>query len=161
MEVSAPRIRFAGTDDARLAAQAPAHWRRKAAEKRFQKDRDQELVAGGLLADMLADLGVAADGELAIAEEACGKPWLRDFPGIHFSLSHTDGLVMCAVADHSVGCDVERIVPLDDDLRKEIGSIEAWTKREARFKCGSSAGEPRAVPAPEGYGAAISEGGVR
>lgn len=161
MEVSAPRIRFAGTDDARLAAQAPVHWRRKAAEKRFQKDRDQELVAGGLLVEILAELGVATDGELAIAEETGGKPRLRDFPGIHFSISHTDGLVMCAVADHPVGCDVERIVPLDDDLRKAIGSLEAWTKREARFKYGEGAGEPRTVSAPAGYCAAISEGGVR
>lgn len=161
MEVSAPRIRFAGTDDARFAAQAPAHWRRKAAEKRFQKDRDQELVAGGLLADMLAELGVAADGELVISEETGGKPRLRDFPSIHFSLSHTDGLVMCAVSDHPVGCDVERIVPLDDDLRKAVGTLEAWTKREARFKCGDNAGEPRTVSAPDGYCAAISEGGVR
>ena len=161
MEVSAPKIRFAGTDDARLAALAPAHWRRKAAEKRFEKDRDQELVAGGLLADMLSELGVVADGELAIAEETGGKPRLRDFPEVHFSLSHADRMVMCAIAGHPVGCDVERIVPLDDDMLREIGSIETWTKREARFKCGATADEPRAVPAPKGYCAAISEGGVQ
>ena len=161
MEVSATKIRFAGTDDARLAALAPAHWRRKAAGKRFQKDRDQEFAAGGLLVDMLAGLGVTADGELAIAVDPGGKPRLRDFPKIHFSISHTDGLVMCAVADHPVGCDVERIVPLDEDLRKAIGSLEAWTKREACFKCGTSAGAARTVSAPTGYCAAISEGDVR
>lgn len=154
------RIRFAATDDAHLAALAPVHWRLKASEKRFAKDRDQELVAGGLLADMLAESHLElADPEIAV--DSNGKPSLRDFPGVHFSISHTDGLVMCAVADHSVGCDVERIVPLDDDLRREIGSLEAWTKREACFKCGEGAGEPRTVSAPAGYCAAISEGGVR
>lgn len=154
------RIRFAVTGDAHLAALAPAHWRRKATEKRFAEDRDQELVAGGLLVDMLVDsFPGAADPEIAV--DPGGKPSLCDFPGIHFSISHTDGLVMCAVADHPVGCDVERIVPLDDDLRKAIGSLEAWTKREARFKCGEGAGEPRVVSAPAGYCAAISEGGVR
>ena len=154
------RMRFARTDDARLAALAPAHWRRKAAEKRFQKDCDQELVAGGLLADMLAEVHPGLS-DAVITVDSGGKPRLRDLPGIHFSLSHTDGLVMCVVAGHPVGCDVERLVPLDEDLSREIGSLEAWTKREARFKCGATAGEPRDVPAPDGYCAAISEGDVQ
>ena len=151
------RFRFAATDDARLAALAPAHWRRKAAEKRFAKDRVQELVAGGLLVEMVAEFRrerISAD--LAIDVDPGGKPRLRDFPDIHFSVSHTDGLVMCAVADRPVGCDVERIVPLEDEVRVTIGSIEAWTKREARFKCGEESGEPRAVSAPAGYCAAIA-----
>ena len=152
-------IRFARTDDSRLAALAPAHWRRKAAEKRCQKDRDQELVVGGLLSDMLAELGIDTEGELAIVEEPGGKPRLRDFPDVHFSMSHTDGLVMCAVSDRPVGCDVERIVPLDDDLAREIGSIEAWTLKEAAFKCGASAGKANGFPAPKGYCAAVAQRG--
>ena len=152
-------IRFARTDDLRLAALAPAHWRRKAAEKRFQKDRDQELAVGGLLSDMLVGLGIVAKGELAIVEEPGGKPRLRDFPDVHFSVSHTDGLVMCAVSDHSVGCDVERIVPLDDDLKREIGSIEVWTLKEAAFKCGTSVGKAYGIPAPKGYCAAVAQAG--
>ena len=152
-------IRFARTDDSRLAALAPAHWRRKAAEKRFQKDRDQELVAGGLLADLLAGLGIATKGDLAIVEESGGKPRLRDFPGTHFSVSHTDGLVMCVVADHPVGCDVEKIVPLDDGLKRAIGSLEAWTLKEAAFKCGTSVGKAYGVPAPKGYCAAVAQAG--
>ena len=154
------RVRFAKTDDVHLAARAPAHWRRKAAEKRFHKDRDQELVAGGLLAEMLTEI-CPIESDLAIDVESDGKPKLRDFSDIHFSLSHTDGLVMCAIAGYPVGCDVERIVPLDEDVRREIGSIEAWVKREAKFKCGATASEPRTVSAPEGYCAAISEGGVQ
>ena len=151
-------IRFARTDDSRLAALAPAHWRRKAAEKRFAKDREQELVAGGLLADMIAALHPGLD-DLVIEENAVGKPRLRAFPGIHFSLSHTEGLAMCVVADHPVGCDVEKIVPLDDDLKRTIGSLEAWTLKEAAFKCGSSACKAHGVPAPNGYCAAVAQRG--
>ena len=149
------RVRFARTDDTRLAALAPAHWRRKAAGKRFAKDREQELVAGGLLADMIAALHPGLD-DLAVEEDAAGKPRLRALPGIHFSLSHTEGLAMCVVADHPVGCDVEKIVPLDDDLKRAIGSLEAWTLKEAAFKCGASA-VPRVHPAPSGYCAALAE----
>lgn len=159
MEGFGLRIRFAQTDDVRLAARAPAHWRQKAAEERFPKDRNQELVAGGLLAEMLSEV-CPVKSDIVIDMDANGKPAFRDFPKVHFSLSHTDGLVMCVIADRPVGCDVERIVPLDEDVRKEIGSVEAWTKREAKFKCGRAAGEPRAVSAPEGYCAAISEGGL-
>lgn len=151
------RIRFAATDDARLAAFAPAYWRRKAAAKRFAKDRAQELVVGGLLAEMVSEFRrERMSADLVIDADPGGKPCLRDFPDIHFSVSHTDGLVMCAIADRPVGCDVERIVPLEDEVREEIGSIEAWTKREARFKCGEGSGEPRAVSAPAGYCAAIA-----
>ena len=96
--------------------------------------------------------------ELKVAVDSAGKPFLPDRPDIHFSISHSDEVVMCVVADHPVGCDVERIVPIDDGLRKAIGSIAAWTLKEARFKCGATAGEPRAVSAPEGYCAAVAEG---
>ena len=121
---------------------------------RFERERRQELVVGGLLVDMLRrelkrptfDFGSGAGG----------KPCLPAFPEIHFSLSHSDEVVMCVVADRPVGCDVEKIIPLDEDLKREIGSIEAWTFREAVFKCGVEGAAPRAVEAPCGYAAAVA-----
>ena len=145
-------VRFARIDDMRLAALAPVHWQEKAAKMRFMRERRQELVAGGLLAEM-ANIPYAAR---PCAAEPTGKPCFPDRPDLHFSLSHSDEVVMCVVADRPVGCDVERIVPLDEDLKREIGSIEAWTFREAVFKCGVDGAEPRAVEAPAGYCAAVA-----
>lgn len=115
---------------------APAHWREKAAKMRFRREQRQELVAGGLLADMIYGYG-----------------------RIYFSMSHSDEVVMCVVSDRPVGCDVEKIVPLDEDTRREVGSIEAWVCREAVFKCGDPAAKARPVEAPSGYAAAVAFAG--
>ena len=40
-----------------------------------------------------------------------GKPYLPDYPEVHFNLSHSGNRVMCIVSDHEVGCDVEKIDP--------------------------------------------------
>ena len=153
-------IRFARIDDDRLAALAPERWRRKAAQMRFERERRQELVVGGLLADMLRSELKCQTFDFSTSSD--GKPCLPAFPEIHFALSHSDEVVMCVVADRPVGCDVEKIVPLDEDLKREIGSIGAWTFREAVFKCGVDGAEPRAVEAPCGYAAAVAfvNGGI-
>ncbi len=38
-----------------------------------------------------------------------GKPFLKDFPNIYFSMSHCAGKVVCAVADVPVGTDIQDI----------------------------------------------------
>jgi len=38
-----------------------------------------------------------------------GKPVLRDFPGLHFSLSHSGNAVLCALDRRPVGADIEMI----------------------------------------------------
>lgn len=143
--------RFARIDDDRLAAKAPRHWREKSVKMRFERERRQELVAGGLLADMLPELK-----SYDIALTPSGKPYLVNYPQLHFSLSHSDEVVMCAISDGPVGCDVERVVELSAEMRQKIGSIELWTLKEAEFKRGKSAAAAYSVPAPEGYSAAIA-----
>lgn len=154
-------IRFARSDDARLAGMAPEHWRRKADGKRFEKDRRLELVAGGLLADMLSPLIPKSQSPFPVVSVSpSGKPFLPAVPDVHFSLSHSEEVVMCVVADRPVGCDVEKVVPLEDEMKRAVGSIANWTLREAAFKCGEGADAPRHVPAPDGYSAAVAERSV-
>lgn len=152
-------IRFARIGDAALAAKAPTHWREKAAAKRFERDRNQELVVGGLLVSMLEEVAPAAlaGGDPEIRLTAAGKPLLAAMPEVCFSLSHSDEVVMAAVSLRPVGCDVEKVEPLSSELAAQIGSIEAWTFREALYKCGNPAARVRAVPAPRGYAAAVAD----
>jgi len=154
-------LRFAFADDAALAARAPAEWRVKAASMRFERDARLERVAGGLLAEMLAARGVATP---RFALGRFGKPELADAVGLHFSLAHSDAVVLCAVADRPVGCDVERLV-VGPSRNRDF--YERWTRREAGLKmtgCGFANGagfdDPphpaaRNIWAPEGYVAAI------
>ena len=44
----------------------------------------------------------------AIALTATGKPYLPDFPNVHFNITHCDGLVACAFDHHEIGLDAER-----------------------------------------------------
>jgi 4'-phosphopantetheinyl transferase len=73
-------------------------------------DRDEYTVAHAALRLILAARLGRAPQALVFARGAQGKPALH---GLEFSLSHTRGLALVAVAAVPVGVDVERIEPLD------------------------------------------------
>lgn len=85
------------------------------------EDTLQSVSAGGR--GTLQDVPAGGRGTLlcekmmTIALGEQGKPFFRDHPGIHFSLSHTKHWVMAAVSDHPVGCDIETIDRHDDDRK--------------------------------------------
>lgn len=57
-------------------------------------------------------------GVLRTEREENGKPYLPDFPGLHFNLSHSGGMLLCAVDSRPVGVDVERIREIEPDVAK-------------------------------------------
>ena len=82
------------------------------------------------------------------------KPYI-EMENVHFSISHTNGLVACAVSDTPVGIDCEGILPRDDKsiqnfanryfLENEINLLKSnefslvdfykiWTAKEAIYK---------------------------
>jgi len=154
-------IAFATTSDRELFEMAPPEWRQKAQTMVFERDRQLELVAGGLLVRMLAKHGVVRP---KFVFGPYGKPGLADGSGLHFSISHSGSVVMVVISDCPVGCDLERIV-LEPGRDREF--YELWTRREAGLKMRGSgfatgvapdaAPDPlaRNVPAPAGYIAAI------
>lgn len=80
------------------------------------------------------------------------KPVLRDYPNIHFNLSHCKKGVMCVIADHPIGCDIEEIEKKldirlchscynDSEVAHITSSAEPcieftklWTRKEAALK---------------------------
>ena len=38
-----------------------------------------------------------------------GKPYLQDYPEVHFNLSHAGNRVMCVVSPEPAGCDIEGV----------------------------------------------------
>lgn len=81
-------------------------------------------------------------------ENEHGKPSLKEYPHIHFNLSHCRSIVACAVDNAPVGIDVEDLgrysecvarYCMNDDEMSQIGSSDLiftrlWTQKEAVFK---------------------------
>lgn len=57
---------------------------------------------------------------LSIAKGEYGKPYLTDYPYIHYNISHTDGLVVCAIGDEPLGIDVEKIRTYPHEIVRKI-----------------------------------------
>ena len=105
-----------------------------------------------LLRGFKAFTGIEATGGLAFAYGEHGKPTLRDYPDVHFSMSHTRGAVAVVLSDNPVGIDIERadrrISPtlvrhcMNEDECRRIESaanpqaefLRLWTMKEATAK---------------------------
>lgn len=59
------------------------------------------------------------DYEIEIGEH--GKPYLVNLP-YHFSISHSNGLVACAVADTQIGVDIERRSTMSPEKIRSISA---------------------------------------
>ena len=92
-----------------------------------------------------------AAGRLEIARGQYGKPFFPGRPDLHFNLSHSGGLALCALGDEPVGADIEWVRPRRAGLPRyaltpgEYGEFLArgggwdafyalWTRREAWVK---------------------------
>lgn len=53
-----------------------------------------------------------------------GKPYLPDYPHIHFNLSHCRGLIVCAFSKEEIGVDAELIRPYNGRAAKRIFAPE-------------------------------------
>ncbi|WP_020471614.1 4'-phosphopantetheinyl transferase family protein [Zavarzinella formosa] len=122
---------------------------------RVARIRDQFIQARGSLRVLLAHYLRCEPLAVPIFLADGGKPCLPPETGLHFNLSHTDGLAAFAVAETPVGIDVEqvRIVPDAIGLVQRFFSprehsqfceldpteipaafLRAWTRKEAVLK---------------------------
>ena len=51
-----------------------------------------------------------------IGYEKSGKPYLREYPDIHFNLSHSGAYVCCGLSDSPVGVDIQKITDVKKGL---------------------------------------------
>ncbi|MCD8338227.1 MAG: 4'-phosphopantetheinyl transferase superfamily protein [Lachnospiraceae bacterium] len=117
---------------ARYYREMSAARREKIDRLRLEKDRKLSLAAGILLDRGLQTYGLREAGVRIVPGEH-GKPYLPDFPDIHFSLSHSHEMAMAVFADTEVGCDIEYQKQLNEKLARRFFCPEeyAWmTERE-------------------------------
>ncbi len=91
--------------------------RQQAQAFRFQRDRDLYTAAHLFLRRILSCYASLSPDRWQFSRNAYGKPALADpaYGWLQFNLSHTHGLIACAVArDRAVGVDVEGIRNLSD-----------------------------------------------
>ncbi|WP_295056449.1 4'-phosphopantetheinyl transferase superfamily protein [uncultured Fibrobacter sp.] len=100
----------------------------------------QSLGVGLLLKRACRDAGFeGADNHIAYGEN--GKPYLVDFPEVHFNLSHSGERVMCVISPFEVGCDVEVIKGDRGKLAERFFKPEesAWIKHFETLEAQSEA----------------------
>ena len=86
-----------------------------------------------------------------IALEPNGKPYLPDYPNVHFNISHCKRGCVVAVADYPVGVDIQEIRPFSWDVARRVccedelafllnckdkdrAFIRIWVKKESWVK---------------------------
>ncbi|WP_163266787.1 4'-phosphopantetheinyl transferase family protein [Chelativorans alearense] len=120
-----------------------------------ERDRLRFIVGRGKLREIIGRYLRVPARRLSFACNAFGKPRLAaSRPPLHFNLSHTGGMAVLAVSDrYHVGIDIEKIVPLKEDVAGHFfspserlalrnvppgGYLEAfyrcWTRKEAFVK---------------------------
>ena len=146
---------WAGVDVEAARALLPAARFDRVVRENTQQQR-RTLAAYGLLR-----LGVRRFLKLdALPEIDCGKlgkPYFAAYPAFCFSVSHTEGLALCAFDAFPVGVDAEHIEPVRPErarrlsLRAESAAFfDGWTERESRIKRrGGSALACRSAVVPE------------
>ena len=88
--------------------------------------KKQSLGAGLLLKRVLEDRGLRAED---VQIGAHGKP---EIEGLCFNLSHSGDMVICAVSDLPVGCDIEKIRQMPECFGEDF--FRVWTIKESYGK---------------------------
>ena len=89
--------------------------REQALRFRFDAGRRLSLSAYLLLMEGLEkEYGITEPPLLGYSPE--GKPFLAHYPDIHFNLSHSGTVALCAISDQPVGADVEVPRKISPDL---------------------------------------------
>lgn len=72
-------------------------------------NKEQHSHAHALLRECLKKYNIDYSVETPVAKNPYGKPSLRDFPEIHYNLSHADGIAACMVGSRECGIDCEKV----------------------------------------------------
>ena len=140
------------TDEAYEAdlARLPPQRYEKAMTYRFLSDRKRCVRAYMLLWEGLSREYGAENAPL-FDILSHGKPVLRGFPDLHFSLSHSGNAVLCALDRHPVGADIEMIrrrnlehllsvfsdrerASIEQAASPELCFTRLWTRKESYLK---------------------------
>ena len=82
--------------------------REKVLAYKFRKDKNLSLAAGLLIDFGLSEFGLR-EMDISFIYGKNGKPSIREYPDIHFNVSHSGNFAIAAFAGKETGCDIEKI----------------------------------------------------
>lgn len=119
-------------------------------ESKYQHAVGRQLLKTALLRAGVSKDFLSKEESLTFAYGPSGKPFFHDLPDVHFNISHTGGLVVCAVGNIPIGIDAERIRPYPKSVlrkmtdreclyiqksdRQDEAFMRVWTMKEAMIK---------------------------
>ncbi|MCH5348880.1 MAG: 4'-phosphopantetheinyl transferase superfamily protein [Oscillospiraceae bacterium] len=117
---------------------SPPEKQQRILRQRVKQNADS-MVSGGALARYMLWKEFCIPWDAHIAYGEFGKPYLSDYPDVHFNISHSGQYVVCAVCNRPVGVDVQEIAPYQPDVAAkvcsnvELSQIEASGNQAAEF----------------------------
>lgn len=86
------------------------------------KRPEQHKIAYALLSEALEKhFGITG---FTIEKNEKGKPFLAEYPDVHFNISHCDGLAVCGISSGEIGVDAELIRGFSQKVMTRIFSEE-------------------------------------
>lgn len=116
------------------------------------KDKKLSLLAGLLFSKGLKELYNLDIKDIELEFNEFNKPFIKNYPSIHFNISHSNSLVVLVFSSFNIGIDVEYIHSLNNKIINKYYSLKEkeyifnsinkdkeytriWTLKESFFKC--------------------------
>jgi 4'-phosphopantetheinyl transferase len=91
-----------------------------------KEDADRSLIADILLREALIENLKIENDAIFFNYGNNGKPCLINHESINFNISHSGNWVVCAINNHEVGIDIEKIDDIDFDIAKSFFSEKEY-----------------------------------
>lgn len=117
----------------------------------FEQDAYNCLLSDVLVRMEICRISNLTNNQLEFSTNKYGKPFLKNYPNIHYNISHTKNYIACVISDEPVGIDIEFIQPIELNIIKSFFTFdevhyimnsndsinrffEIWTKKESLIK---------------------------
>lgn len=76
---------------------------------KIAEDKKRGVLGELLVRYLICDNLNIKNNEINFTKNKYGKPFLKDYIGLEYNISHSNQLVVCAIGDYAVGIDIEYI----------------------------------------------------
>ncbi len=100
--------------------------------RRYRNEIDQKT---SVIAYLLLLYGLWKDFGICnprVEEDACGKPYLPEYPNVYFNFSHCPKGCVCGISDQPIGVDIQDFRPVSEQVIRRCCSAEElkWVETE-------------------------------